>query len=120
MPKILERLRISRAEKMNEEHRRGIGGGHSDVVLIVPYTTSISDSDKEYSTELLKQIREEFPDVTLLFLTYGSKDRWSSFVLDPPKDIFSIGIGSTNDALAPLIPLINRIQLGKDFFENST
>lgn len=119
MPKILDQLRLSRAEKMNDEHRRGIGGGNSDVVLIVPYRASISDADRDYCIDRLKQIREEFPDVVLLFLTNTSKDKWSSFVLDSSKDIFPIGMGSTSDALTPLIPLLNRIGTGK-YYKNKT
>ncbi|XP_012278455.1 uncharacterized protein LOC105698628 isoform X2 [Orussus abietinus] len=111
LPKVLENVRLSRVDKMNEEQRLGIGGSNSDVVLIIPYQSSaISDLDKEYCMELLKTIYEEAPDLTILFLTYGPKDKWSELVRDPMKDIFNVQIGNTPESFSYLDNVVSRIK----------
>jgi len=45
---------------LNDE-RHGLGQGKSDVVLIIPYTSSLSNSDKDYCLEVIRQMREKVP-----------------------------------------------------------
>ncbi|XP_011864273.1 PREDICTED: uncharacterized protein LOC105560092 [Vollenhovia emeryi] len=108
LPKSLEKLRILQTEKLNVE-REGRGQAKSDVVLIMPYTSALSNSDKDYCIEQIKQMREKVPDATLLILTYGSKDRWTDLVLDPSRDLFSTTAGDIGSSIT-IANLISRIK----------
>lgn len=46
-------------------------------------------------------------------MTYGSKDAWSDLVQDSIKDSFSVGIGDTEEVLAPITALVSRIKQGR-------
>jgi hypothetical protein len=61
LPRAFERLRSLQIKKLNDEQRFGWAGGKSDVVLIIPYQSSISQNDKEFCHETLKTMREEVP-----------------------------------------------------------
>ncbi|XP_015183759.1 PREDICTED: uncharacterized protein LOC107070249 [Polistes dominula] len=111
LPKSFQILRNLEKDKLNREHNEGIGGKASDVILIMPYNNAqLSQSDKDYCLEQLKYMREEIPDATVLILTSGSKDAWSNIVQNSISDLFSIGLGDTKEALAPLDKLISRIK----------
>lgn len=88
LPKTFDKLRALQTKKLNDE-RSSLGQAKSDVVLIIPYTSTLSNSDKDYCTEKIKQMREKVPDTTLLILTYGSKDRWADLVRDSVNDLYS-------------------------------
>lgn len=45
-------------------------------------------------------------------MAYGSKDTWSDLIQDPSTDLFSIGIGDTEEALAPITTLVSRMKQG--------
>lgn len=61
LPKTFHTIRTIETDKLNDEHNRGLGGGNSEVLLIMPYTSTISDSDKEYCLEQLRILSEEAP-----------------------------------------------------------
>lgn len=52
-------------------------------------------------------------DTTFLAITYGSKDTWSDLMRKTSTDLFSIGIGDTEETLAPITALVSRIKQGK-------
>ncbi|XP_072752616.1 uncharacterized protein [Anoplolepis gracilipes] len=123
--KLFEKLIFSQKKKLDDE-RHGLGHAKSNIVLIIPYTSSVSDNtDKEYCIEQIKKMKEEIPDTVLLILTYGSKDRWSDFVSSPTTDLFSItavdNVGETK-TITDLISRIKRVpqrlintQCGSDY-----
>ncbi|XP_011501690.1 PREDICTED: uncharacterized protein LOC105365272 [Ceratosolen solmsi marchali] len=110
LPRAFERLRSLQIKKLNDEQRLGWAGGKSDVVLIIPYQSSISQSDKEFCYEALKIMREEVPDSVILFLTYGPKDRWSDLVLNPDTDVISISVSEIADSYSSIDALPSRIK----------
>ncbi|XP_071627923.1 uncharacterized protein [Temnothorax longispinosus] len=109
LPKSLDKLRILQTKKLNDE-RNGLGQAKSDVVLIIPYTSSLSSSDKEYCIEQIKQMREKVPDATLLILAYGSIDKWADLVSDPSNDLFSTTAVGDIGGSATIAKLISRIK----------
>ncbi|XP_015587433.1 uncharacterized protein LOC107264077 [Cephus cinctus] len=119
LAKTFETLRLLQTDKLNSEQRLGIGGRSSDIVLIIPYTSTVSETDKQYCLEQLRTMREEVPDATILFLTYGSKDRWSDLVFNPSTDIFAITSGDTTSSLEPIGNLVARIKRNQKRLINS-
>lgn len=110
LPKTLETLYWMQKNKLDNERSRGAGGARSEVILIVPYTSEISQQDKTYCKQRITSMREVVPDITMLILAHRSKDTWSDLVLDPTKDLFSISVDSTEQSLEPLINIISRIK----------
>ncbi|XP_025994720.2 uncharacterized protein LOC105203338 [Solenopsis invicta] len=109
LPQSLEKLRSLQTQKLNNE-RSGFGNGKSDVVLIIPYTTSLTNSDKEFCKEQIADMREKVPDATLLILTYGSKDRWEELVSNPASDLFSTTTSDDIGGSRTMMDLISRIK----------
>lgn len=109
LPKSLDKLRTLQTKKLDDE-RYGLGNAKSDVVLIIPYTKSLSNSNKDYCIEQIKKMREKVPDATLLILTYGSKDKWSELVRDPTNDLFSATTAGDIGNSATISKLISRIK----------
>ncbi|XP_076670473.1 uncharacterized protein LOC143369896 isoform X2 [Andrena cerasifolii] len=128
LPKSLQQLNLRLKDKLDNERTRGIAGARSDVVLIVPYMSTIDNSDKDFCKKTLLKMREQYPDTTFLTITYGSKDTWSDLMQKTSTDLFSIGIGDTEETLAPITALVSRIkqvptrlintQCGSDYIAN--
>ncbi|XP_031849271.2 uncharacterized protein LOC116434746 isoform X1 [Nomia melanderi] len=110
LPKSIDKLWYYSRSKLENERNKGIGGARSDVVLIIPYISTISISDKDYCLQNIVRMREQIPDTTLLIMAYGSKDMWSDLVKNPTSDLFTISIGDTMEALSPVITLVSRIK----------
>ncbi|XP_070159046.1 uncharacterized protein [Polyergus mexicanus] len=107
--KLLEKL-ISLQKKKLDDERYGLGQAKSNVVLIIPYQSSVPDTDKEYCIEQIKKMHEQIPDTVLLILTYGSKDRWSDFVSNPISDLFSTTAVDNIQGASTIVDLILRIK----------
>lgn len=60
VPKLFDKL-ISLQKKKLDDERYGLGHAKSDVVLIIPYISSISNTDKEYCIEQIRKMREQIP-----------------------------------------------------------
>lgn len=61
-PKTLDVMKNIQTNKLNRERDLNIGGGKSDIYLIIPYSlTSLSDTDRDYSIEKLIKMREDAP-----------------------------------------------------------
>ncbi|XP_076168965.1 uncharacterized protein LOC143147534 [Ptiloglossa arizonensis] len=110
LPKSLDELNWRLMNVLDNERSRGIGGARSNIVLIIPYMSSISNGDKNYCLQNILRMREKIPDTTILIMAYGSKDTWSDLIQDPSTDLFSIGIGDTEEALAPITTLVSRMK----------
>ncbi|XP_043285059.1 uncharacterized protein [Venturia canescens] len=110
LSKTFDVIKSMQASQLDDEQRRSIGGGSSEVILIVPYTSTVTDENKEYCKEQLKIMYEDIPDATLMFLTSGSRDSWSDLVRDP-NDIVYVGTVSTaQDVSAPINSLLTSIK----------
>ncbi|XP_032678684.1 uncharacterized protein LOC116847626 [Odontomachus brunneus] len=108
--KSLDKLESIQTIKLNNE-RNGFGNGKSDIILIIPYTSSVPDADKEYCIQRIKRMQEQVPDATILILTYGSRDRWLDYVADATNDLFFTNIGEKQDgALPTVLSLISRVR----------
>nr|XP_012215807.1 PREDICTED: uncharacterized protein LOC105668157 [Linepithema humile] len=109
LPKSLEKLRTLQTKKLENE-RHDFGHAKSDIVLIIPYTSSLNSADKKYCIEEIKTMQEQVPDATLLILAYESKERWADLVNDPVNDLFSINSVSPQRPSSSLVGLISRIK----------
>ncbi|KYN10547.1 hypothetical protein ALC57_17152 [Trachymyrmex cornetzi] len=107
LPKSFDKLYALQKKKLNDT-RYGLGNAKSDVVLIIPYTSSISNSDKEYCIQQIKKMGEQVPDTTLFILTYGSIDRWTDLM--SPNDLFAITAADDIGGSATVTKLISRIK----------
>jgi len=65
--KLLEKL-ISLEKKKLDDERHGLGNAKSSVVLIIPYTSSVSNIDKEYCIEQIRKIQEQIPGEYLILI----------------------------------------------------
>ena len=63
MPKTIEDVRNIFAKKLDEEQRQRIGGTNANVLLYIPHSSSISEADKEFYLEQIKQMKEEIPGI---------------------------------------------------------
>ncbi|XP_053983620.1 uncharacterized protein LOC128878955 isoform X1 [Hylaeus volcanicus] len=110
LPKSIDALYLRLMNLLDNERDRGVGGARSNVVLIIPYMSTISNTDKDYSLKQILRIREKAPDTTLLIMAYGSKDTWSALTQVPSTDMFSIVIGDTEEALTSITTVVSRIK----------
>lgn len=67
LPKSLEKLSALQREKLENE-RHDLGHAKSDIVLIIPYTSFLSISDKEYCIEEIRIMREQVPGKIIIDL----------------------------------------------------
>lgn len=65
LAKSLDKLESIQTEKLNNE-RSSLGGAKSDIVLIVPYTSTVPDPDKEYCLQRIQRMREQVPGNVLI------------------------------------------------------
>lgn len=61
LPKSLQQLNLRLKDKLDNERIRGIAGARSDVVLIVPYMSTIDNGDKDFCKQTLLRMREQYP-----------------------------------------------------------
>ncbi|KAK1124898.1 hypothetical protein K0M31_006247 [Melipona bicolor] len=110
LPKSLKELKAHLTNKLNIERVHGVAGARSDIVLIVPQISDISKTDKDYCLQTIQQMRQNFPDTTILFMAL-SKDSWSDLVENRTTDLFSISTEDTEDGLRPINDVVSRMKL---------
>ncbi|KAL0102783.1 hypothetical protein PUN28_018225 [Cardiocondyla obscurior] len=108
LPKALEKLSSMQKKKLNDE-RYDLGNAKSDVVLIIPYTSTLSGVDKELCINKIKYMQEQVPDARVLILTHGSVERWTELVLNPLTDLYSTTTGDIGGSTT-IAKLISRIK----------
>lgn len=114
LPKMMGLIQTIGERKLSQEWESQIGGGRSNVVLIIPYTTAtMPANDEQLCKDYIEKMRERIPDMNILFLTMGSKDRWAGLTLNPADDIFSIGPVSIHETAGTIINLTNRMKRSK-------
>ncbi|XP_055597479.1 uncharacterized protein LOC129747349 [Uranotaenia lowii] len=112
MPPLLRSLRQQVIPIMSEERTNSSMSGRSKIALIMPNTAAVNDGD--YAFEQLQIIREEIPDLRLIFLAGGTHTRFARFVRDQNRDLFQmreITSGAVIDSVhVQTRPVIVRIQ----------
>ncbi|XP_026683796.1 uncharacterized protein LOC103515246 [Diaphorina citri] len=89
-----------------QDHERinRISGGRPRVVLFIPAQTGAMSytDDRSYTWQTLQYFRNQIPDVSFMFLSYGTRDRFQSYVTDP-RDIFTLQTGDPQTSIDPVI-----------------
>uniref|UniRef100_A0A1B6D0F0 Uncharacterized protein n=1 Tax=Clastoptera arizonana TaxID=38151 RepID=A0A1B6D0F0_9HEMI len=110
LPKIIQEIGVNLTRRLDYDRVTLNSGGPSTVVLIIPYSTStIADSDRDYISKKLAYYNQILPDVKFMYLTTGSKERFSSFVTDPTTDIFLLTTTDIANSINPLITRLSRV-----------
>lgn len=114
MPNVIRSLRANITPLMANERQTSNMSGRSKIGLIVPNTAAVSEGDTNWAVEQLQIVREEIPDLRLLFFAGGTHTRFNRFVRDQNRDIFQLrelGTGSVIDTVqVQTTPVIQRIQ----------
>lgn len=113
LPNILRSLRGQTTNLMNFERTNGTLSGRSKVLLIVPNTASVNDGDTTFAVQQIQIMREEVPDLRILFLAGGTPNRFARFVQDESRDIFRVipattGVGQ--NVAQTVTPVVQRFQ----------
>ncbi|XP_017096837.2 uncharacterized protein [Drosophila bipectinata] len=95
LPNVLRSVQNLTQNLMNEERTNSSLSGRSLVALLIPNQSTVNDGDSSYATTEIQYIQEQIPDLRFIYYGGGSIQRFSSFVRDPSKDLFSLTIGST-------------------------
>lgn len=109
LPNILRKLQNLTTTLMDEEKRNSSSGGRSLIALIVTSMGSVNEGDTNFAIERIKILREEVPDLKILFMANGAVTRFSQFVKDPSKDLFTARQGGDNIPTQAK-PVLKRIQ----------
>lgn len=98
---------------LESERSNSSVGGRSHVALIIPQSASPNDADSNEARNNLIMMREQFPDLLLLFLADNTASRFESFVTDR-RDIFAFQRASNEKENVPstVNPIVRRIQEG--------
>lgn len=115
LPTILKELRTIGQTQLDYERSISSVGGQSMIALIVTQMAGVSESDGNFAVEQIEILRENVPDLTLLFWASGTVGRFSRFVKDQKRDLFALmaissGADSGRDIQTYTKPLIERIQ----------
>lgn len=114
LPTILRSLREQVTPIMMAERQNNSMSGRAKVSLILPNTAAVSEGDSNFAVERLHILREEVPDLRLMFFAGGTPTRFNRFVREESRDIFQmreIGTGAIIDSVnVQTTPVIRRIQ----------
>ncbi|KAI8128939.1 hypothetical protein CVS40_1977 [Lucilia cuprina] len=108
LPTVLQSIQNLTTQYMNAQKTNSTVGGRSLIALMVPYMATVSASDSNYATTQLQYIYEQMPDLRFIYYAGGTITRFTSFVLEPTKDLFSL-TPSTSPATAGG-PVVMRIK----------
>ncbi|TDG49134.1 hypothetical protein AWZ03_004434 [Drosophila navojoa] len=95
LPTVLRTIQNLTQTLLNGEQTNSSVGGRSLVALIIPNQANVNDGDSNYATTELQYIYEQIPDLRFIYYGGGNIQRFSNFVRDPTKDLFSLMTGST-------------------------
>lgn len=96
-----------------QDHERinRISGGRPRVVLFIPAQSgaqSYNDFDRSYTWQMLQNFRAQLPDVSFMFLSYGTRDRFQSYVTDP-QNVFTLQQGDIQTSIDPVIARLREL-----------
>lgn len=116
LPDVVRALRNITAVAAETEQRDSSNARGAQLALIVvPGSATVSDADNEFALQELGLLRNERPDMTLLFLAGGVPTRFSRYVRDASRDLFTLQTLGTNaeNVAVQTIPVTQRIQTGR-------
>lgn len=114
LPNILASVRNHTTFIMNEERANSSVGGQSLITLLVANTAGVNEADSNFAFEQIILMREQVPDMVLLYLAGGTASRFNRFARTPSTDIFQLTLGTGPNLIpASVNPLIQRIQQSK-------
>lgn len=90
LPNVLRQLRTTGQNQLDWERATSAVTRRSFVSLIIPQMTGVSEADANFGVEQVNIIREQIPDLQLLFFTAGSPTRFERFVRDSKRDLFPL------------------------------
>lgn len=118
---IIKQLRLIGTNLLNEEHSQSQAGGRSFVALVVPQLSPVNEVDNNFVLEQLVTLRENQPDLMLLFWSGGAVGRFTGYVADQRRDLFELkastpgsGAEASQQVFANTLPVIKRIQSGME------
>lgn len=113
LPNILASVRNHTTVIMNEERANSSVGGQSMITLLVANTAGVNEADSNFAYEQILQLREQVPDLVLLYLAGGTASRFNRFARTPSTDVFQLSVGTgATPITASVNPVIQRIQRG--------
>lgn len=95
LPSVLRTIQNLTQNLLNGEQTNSSVGGHSLVALIIPNQATVNDADSNYAQTELQYINEQIPDLRFVYYGGGNIQRFSNFVRDSSRDLFSLTTGST-------------------------
>ncbi|XP_077295617.1 uncharacterized protein LOC143917878 [Arctopsyche grandis] len=107
---VLEKIQQLQEECLNRERSIKSGGGTSSIVLMVVNQATIDSAAENFAIERLKIFSETIPDMKFLYLTAGSRERFTNLVKEPEKDIFSLTVSSSDSTSSQINNAVNRIK----------
>lgn len=88
-------------------------GGKSHVALVITQLAAVSDGESNHAVHQLEYLRDDAPDLRLLFFASGAVSRFSRFVRDERRDLFTLTLlsGSSGESVQQMtLPVIHRIK----------
>ncbi|EDS37675.1 conserved hypothetical protein [Culex quinquefasciatus] len=114
LPNVIRSLREHSVQLMTTERQTASMSGRSKIGLVMPNTAAVSEGDSNWAVQQLAILREEVPDLRMLFFAGGSHTRFNRFVREESRDVFplrELGSGAVIDAVnVQTLPVIQRIQ----------
>lgn len=111
LPNILASVRNHTTIIMNEERTNSSVGGQSMITLLIANTAGVNEADSNFAFEQILLMREQVPDMTLLYLAGGTASRFNRFARTPSTDVFQLTVGTgATPITASVNPVIQRIQ----------
>lgn len=90
LPNILRQLRTTGQTQLDWERATSAVARRSFVALIIPQMSGVSDADANFAVEQVNILREQVPDLHLLFFAAGSQNRFERFVREAQRDLFQL------------------------------
>lgn len=113
LPNILASVRNHTTTIMNEERTNSSVGGQSMITLLIANTAGVNEADSNFAFEQILLLREQVPDMVLLYLAGGTASRFNRFARTPSTDVFQLTVGTGAGPIqASVNPVIQRIQRG--------
>lgn len=118
LPNVLRNLRAITQTQMDFERLKSSVGGRSLVVVIVSQLAGINEAEGNFAVEQVSILREQVPDLNILFFAGGAITRFERFVRNPQHDLFPLqpagtGIESDQQTVIFTTPIIARIEESK-------
>lgn len=111
LPNILASVRNHSTVIMNEERTNSSVGGQSMITLLIANTAGVNEADSNFAFEQILLLREQVPDMVLLYLAGGTASRFNRFARTPSTDVFPLTLGTgATPITASVNPVIQRIQ----------